>query len=107
MISFLFTADQDLQIEEDARKQLGDSAADVVDASIHALQDVAVWDTASLEGALRAELVEKREMSPRHAFGPLRVAISGRRVSPPLFESMEVLGRDSSMSRLKALRQSL
>ena len=107
MISFLFTSDESLVIEEDARKQLGDSAADVLDASIQALEDVAVWDTGSLEAALRAELVDKREISPRHAFGPLRVAISGRRVSPPLFESMEVLGRDSSMNRLKTLRQSL
>ena len=107
MISFLFTSDESLVIEEDARKQLGDSAADVLDASIQALEDVAVWDTGSLEAALRAELVDKREISPRHAFGPLRVAISGRRVSPPLFESMEVLGRNSSMNRLKTLRQSL
>ena len=107
MISFLFTSDESLVIEDDARKQLGDSAADVLDASIQALEDVAVWDTGSLEVALRAELVDKREISPRHAFGPLRVAISGRRVSPPLFESMEVLGRNSSMNRLKTLRQSL
>ena len=107
MISFLFTSDESLVIEDDARKQLGDSAADVLDASIQALEDVAVWDTGSLEAALRAELVDKREISPRHAFGPLRVAISGRRVSPPLFESMEVLGRNSSMNRLKTLRQSL
>jgi glutamyl/glutaminyl-tRNA synthetase len=61
------------------------------------------WATASLEEVLRDALVERLEVSPRHAFGPLRVAISGRRVSPPLFESMEVLGRSSSLQRLGEL----
>ena len=46
-------------------------------------------------------------VKPRLAFGPLRVAVTGRQVSPPLFESMEILGRDSSLARLRALRSSL
>ncbi|MDP3209672.1 MAG: hypothetical protein Q8M65_11025, partial [Rhodoglobus sp.] len=40
-------------------------------------------------------------------FGPLRSAISGRRISPPLFESMELLGRESSIARIEALREAL
>jgi glutamyl-tRNA synthetase len=56
---------------------------------------------------LRAAIVDGMEISPRHAFGPIRVAISGRRVSPPLFESMEVLGRESSITRLRRLREGL
>jgi glutamyl-tRNA synthetase len=107
MIAFLFTADDALVIEDDARKTLGDRSAEVLDAALEALDSMEGWATASLEEVLRDALVERLEVSPRHAFGPLRVAISGRRVSPPLFESMEVLGRRSSLQRLRALRQSL
>ena len=107
MVAFLFTPDNALVIDEDARKPLGDSSADVLDSALTALDGLSSWDTASLEASLRDALVEGLGVSPRHAFGPLRVALSGRRVSPPLFESMEVLGRDSSMARLRALRQSL
>ena len=56
----------------------------------------------SIEPALRAALVEGLGLKPRDAFGPVRVAITGRRVSPPLFESMELLGRERSLSRLSA-----
>ena len=107
MIAFLFTSDGALTIEDDARKTLGDRSADVLDAAVAVLDGLDEWTTASLEDALRGALVEGLEVSPRHAFGPLRVAISGRRVSPPLFESMEVLGRESTLHRLAALRQSL
>ena len=46
-------------------------------------------------------------VKPKFAFAPLRVAITGRRVSPPLFESMEILGRESSLARVRALRAAL
>ena len=46
-------------------------------------------------------------IKPRLAFGPLRVAVTGRRVSPPLFESMEILGADSTLARLRSLRARL
>ena len=107
MIAFLFTSDEALTIDDDARKTLGDRSTDVLDAAVAVLDGLDEWTTASLEDALRGALVEGLEVSPRHAFGPLRVAISGRRVSPPLFESMEVLGRESTLHRLAALRQSL
>ena len=63
--------------------------------------------TDSLTEALRAALIDGLGLKPRVAFAPLRVAISGRTVSPPLFESMEVLGRASTLRRLNALRASL
>jgi glutamyl-tRNA synthetase len=107
MVAFLFTADDALVVEDDARKTLGENAAEVLDQALTHLTSLETWTTAALEEVLRQALVEDMGVSPRHAFGPLRVAISGRRVSPPLFESMEVLGRASSLVRLKALRQSL
>ena len=56
---------------------------------------------------LRAALIEERGLKPRVAFGPLRVALSGRRVSPPLFESMELLGREVTLERLARLKAQL
>jgi len=107
MIAFLFTEDQDIVISADAHKTLGDTAPAVLAAAIEALEAVPSWSPESLEQVLRAALVEGLELSPRHAFGPIRVAISGQRVSPPLFESMEVLGRESSLTRLRALMHTL
>jgi glutamyl-tRNA synthetase len=47
--------------------------------------------------------VEEGGYKPRLAFGPVRVALSGRRVSPPLFESMEIVGKAIAIGRLKGL----
>jgi glutamyl-tRNA synthetase len=107
MVAFLFTADDDLEIEADARASLGDDAAAVLDAGVAALEPLADFTVAAIEEALRVALIETLELKPRVAFGPLRVAISGRRVSPPLFESMELLGRESTLARLRALRASV
>ncbi len=107
MVGFALVDDGALEITDDGRKALREGAAEVLDAAVAALDSLGAWDTESLEVALREALVEGMELSPRHAFTPLRVAISGRRVSPPLFESMEILGKDSSLARLRALRQSL
>jgi len=107
MVAFLFLRDDELEVSEDAAKTLNDTAGDVLDAALEVLEGLEAWTIDALEAALRAALVDGRGISPRHAFGPLRVGISGRRVSPPLFESMEVLGRSSSMARLRKLRASL
>src|SRR5699024_12323742 len=62
---------------------------------------------APLEATLRSAIIDGMGIKPRLAFGPLRSAISGRRVSPPLFESMELLGKSSSLARLRALHARL
>ena len=107
MVAFLFTADSDLVITEEAQKTLSDGADQVIDRAIEALEPLGSWSTEAIEASLRAALVEGLELSPRHAFTPLRVAVSGRRVSPPLFESMEILGKESSLARLRSLRATL
>ncbi|MEJ5914933.1 glutamate--tRNA ligase [Pseudokineococcus sp. 1T1Z-3] len=107
MLGFLLVADEDLVVEEDALAALRPEAADVLDASAAALVDLAEWETAAVEAALRAALVEGLGLKAKFAFGPLRTAVTGRRVSPPLFESMELLGRESTMLRLAALRRRL
>ena len=73
-------------------------AAKALDWSLSALAD-AEFSTSALEARLRA-LGEELELTPRRFFGTLRWAVTGRNVSPPLFETMEVLGRDRVLSRL-------
>jgi len=115
MLGFLFVSDSELVVDDRARGRLKDSAADVLDAGIRALEGLTEeqWTAAGLEDALRAAIVEGRGMpggegiKPRLAFGPLRVAVTGRQVSPPLFESMEILGSGSSLARLRELRSRL
>jgi glutamyl-tRNA synthetase len=103
MLGFLFAAS--VEYDEDARKSLADDAArEVVTAARDALAGLDVWSTAAIEEALRAALVDGLGLKPRNAFGPVRVAITGRRVSPPLFESLELLGREASLARLNAAR---
>ena len=65
------------------------------------------WNHEAIEAALRAALLDELGLKPRVAFAPLRTAISGQRVSPPLFESMDVIGRHGTLTRLKSLRASL
>ncbi|MBT1671053.1 glutamate--tRNA ligase [Curtobacterium flaccumfaciens pv. flaccumfaciens] len=103
MLGFLFTSDADLVVEDDALSSLKGDTATVLEASIAALEGVQDWTTEAVEGALRAALIDDLGLKPRVAFGPLRVAVSGRRISPPLFESMEILGKESTLTRLRAL----
>lgn len=103
LLAFLFTSDDALEFDADALKTLGDGSGDVVRAARGALGGVSEWSASALEATLREALVDGLGLKPRVAFGPLRVAISGRRISPPLFESMEILGRESTLARLEKL----
>lgn len=113
-----FLADDQLEIQEDARAQLKPESADVLDAAARVLGDIddhgtgvlgtgGGWTAAAIEEALRVAIVDGLGIKPRFAFGPLRTAVSGARISPPLFESMEILGKRSTLARLRALRDSL
>jgi glutamyl-tRNA synthetase len=107
MLGFLLVADDDLVVEPDAVASLTGDAAAVLEASAAALSVVAPWQTTAIEAALRQSLIEGMGLKPKLAFGPLRVAVTGRRVSPPLFESLQILGRESVLARLTALRAGL
>ncbi|PYI68778.1 glutamate--tRNA ligase [Arthrobacter livingstonensis] len=104
MLSFLFKADDAVDVADDARKGLPENLTEVLDAALAALEPAADWTAANIQAALKAALVEGLGVKPRLAFGPVRTAVSGRRISPPLFESMVILGKDSSLARLKAFR---
>lgn len=90
--------------EKSAAKELKADAVPVLDAAIAALEGASEWTTAGIEAALKAALLDGLELKPRKAFGPLRVAATGATVSPPLFESLELLGRERSLARLRAGR---
>lgn len=100
-----FLDDDSFQLDEkSARKELKADAVRVLEAALTALEAVDDWTTDKIEIALKAALLEQLELKPRKAFGPLRVAATGASISPPLFESLELLGRQRSLQRLRAGR---
>ncbi|WP_298229700.1 glutamate--tRNA ligase [Gryllotalpicola sp.] len=106
MIGFLFTDAASLGYDDDALATLDDQSGAVLAAASTALAAVSSWDASGIEVVLREALVDGGlGLKPRVAFGPLRVAASGRRVSPPLFESLEILGRDETLARIARLRE--
>jgi glutamyl-tRNA synthetase len=103
MLGFLFVPEEDFEPnKQDAAALLDDDGRAVVRASYDALAGLDEWHTATIEAALRARLVDGMGLKPRNAFGPARVAVTGRRISPPLFESMDLLGAERSLARLRA-----
>jgi len=103
MLAFLFTTANEMTWDEDALAGLPDNTSEVISrghAALATLGDDA-WQTEAIQSALEAELIGAMELKPRIAYGPLRTAISGKRISPPLFESMEILGRDETLARLE------
>ncbi|MFC6324745.1 glutamate--tRNA ligase [Microbacterium koreense] len=103
MLGFLFVDEVDYQA--DALKGLPANAGEVLVASVGALEMVpeTEFTAAAVQEALSTALIDGLGLKPRVAYGPPRVAVSGRRVSPPLFESMELLGKSATLRRLGAL----
>ena len=109
MLGFLFVTADKIEIMDDARAGLPENAAEIATAAAEKLATVSDSDfkTEHIQELLNALLIEQMELKPRVAFGPLRTAISGRRISPPLFESMQILGRDETIARLRAFAASV
>jgi glutamyl-tRNA synthetase len=78
-----------------------DGRESIVAAARDALEPVEPFDAEQIEAALRA-LAERLELSPRKAFEPIRIAVTGSKVSPGLFESLELLGKEETLRRLSA-----
>ena len=102
MLGFLFVELDQLQFEPEALQSLPENAGEIVARAREAVSVLQSFDTESIQAALNQALVEDLGEKPRNAFGPVRVAISGRRVTPPLFESMEILGKAEVEKRLEA-----
>ena len=104
MLGFLLVDGRDLDVDDEAVASLKDDAPAVLDASLGALEPLQEWTSERIEAALREALVDGLGIKPKFAFAPLRVAVTGRRISPPLFESMQILGREESLLRVRAQR---
>jgi glutamyl-tRNA synthetase len=85
---------------DDAAKVLTEEARGFLDVAVKVLRPLEPWTSEAIAGALR-DLADEQGLKPRKAFQPIRLAITGRLVSPPLFESMELLGRERSLARLE------
>ena len=97
-VAFLF-ADIDYDEKSWVKVMTKEGAAAAVAGAAEWLNDVDYWSIEAVETALRA-MLEELELSARKGLQPLRVAVSGSSVSPPLFESMEALGRGPVLARL-------
>lgn len=109
LLSFLFKTAEQISIEADALDGMPDNVGDVLTAAINALNEISDADfkTVPVQSALNHALIEVLGLKPRFAFGPLRTGISGRRISPPLFESMEILGKAETIARLEAFARTV
>ena len=97
MIRFLFI---DVTPDDRAAKVLEGQAEYLIEVASR-LEALPGWDAGAIEAAMRA-LAEGRGLKPKHAFQPVRAAVTGTLVSPPLFESLEILGRARTLDRLRA-----
>ena len=103
MLRFLFV--DSVEIESESKgKMAEESAQHVLERSLSILEPIDTWSHEAIEAAMRAALIEEMGLKPRVAFGPVRIAITGSHISPPLFESMELLGKESSLSRIRAAK---
>ena len=108
LLGFLLVVEHHFEVEAaSVAKVLTPAAGPVLDAAIAALEPLDPWTTGTVQDALQAALVDTLGLKPRLAYGPVRVAVTGRQVSPPLFESLELLGRERTLSRLRAARTGL
>ncbi|HLS76028.1 MAG TPA: glutamate--tRNA ligase [Nocardia sp.] len=103
LLRFLFVPAGEFSVDEAAAaKNLGAEAAPVLEAAVAALEPLASWTTPAIEEALKKALIEDLGLKPRKAFTPVRVAVTGSHISPPLYESLELLGREITLDRLRA-----
>ncbi len=102
-LRFLLVAEDQFEIDpEDRERVLTPESRPALQAAHDALVQTEHWTHDRIEHVLRLALVDGLGLKPKVAFAPVRVAVSGRRISPPLFESIELLGRDRTLGRLSA-----
>jgi glutamyl-tRNA synthetase len=99
LLPFLFT--DEIVPDDRARKMLGPDRADYLKEVASRLEAIEDWDAEEIERILRA-LQAERGLSSNQAFQPVRAAVTGRLVSPPLFESLALLGKERALARIRA-----
>jgi len=100
LLNFLFV--KDFAIATDSIEKIADSQSkQVLQISAERLETLTDWTHESIEAVLRSALIEELGLKPRIAFSALRIAVTGSHISPPLFESMELLGASKSLARIR------
>jgi glutamyl-tRNA synthetase len=104
MLRFLLADESEFYVKrEDAERVLTPEAAPILRAAESALADLQPWTAETIEQALKKALIDPDEglgLKPRVGFAPVRVAVTGQRVAPPLYQSIELLGRERTLARL-------
>ena len=102
MLKFLFV--EKFAVEADSLPKVSDDESKkLLAVALSRLETLTEWNHDSIEAVLRAALIEEMGLKPRIAFSAVRIAVTGSHISPPLFESMELLGREKSLARIKSL----
>lgn len=102
LLKFLVIDEDEFTLDEKAaRKNLKNDAVQALAESLAVLEPLEEWTTENIEKALSTRLIDELELKPRKAYGAIRVATSGEAVSPPLFESLELLGKERTLGRIK------
>ena len=101
MLNFLFVKDFSVAADE-LPKIKDEGSQQVLKVALAKIEPLSTWDHTSIEAVLRSALIEELALKPRIAFSALRIAVTGSHISPPLFESLELLGKERSIARIKA-----
>ena len=101
MLSFLFVKDFAIA-QEESLKILDDASQKILVTALASIEGLSIWKTQEIEESLRAALIDGMGLKPRVAFSAIRIAITGSHISPPLFESLELLGKERSLERIRA-----
>ncbi|MBI4281974.1 MAG: glutamate--tRNA ligase [Chloroflexi bacterium] len=101
LMEFFFLEELDYPAENLVQSGLDrESTRKALEAALQRVATLEEWSTERLESVLRP-LAEEMEMKTGQLFGAIRVAVTGRKAAPPLFETMTVLGRDRCLARLE------
>ena len=102
MLNFLFMKNFIVAPDELSKIQ-DDSSQQVLKVALAKVAPLDSWNHANIESTLRVALIEELGLKPRIAFSALRIAVTGSHISPPLFESLELLGKERSIERINAV----
>ncbi len=100
MLNFLFV--KEFTVEPEEKPKLAETGAqEVLKVALGKIEALENWNHTAIEEVLRKALIEEMGLKPRVAFSALRIAVTGSHISPPLFESLELLGKPGSIARIK------
>ncbi len=100
MLNFLFV--KEFAVDQEEKPKLAESSAqEVLKVALSKIEPLDNWNHTAIEEVLRKALIEEMGLKPRIAFSALRIAVTGSHISPPLFESLELLGKAGSIARIK------